>query len=486
MIRMLRARLAVECVAVTAVIVAAVAAAPLFGATASSVSPGAPPGASQPPHAWTLGTRHAHGPGAVREALTPQNLNPSPRGERGRGVGQLFTLRYASTIDPLPDLRARVVVPAGTARVPIIVLMHGFTLDATSFTDDTYRRFAAAGGGAIVIGVEMRGRGGSSGTPDAGGREIHDIVDAIGAVEKRHGDRVLPDAVHLIGYSGGGANVISAAGRFPDRFASVNAFFPIADYGFDRAFGWWWQCSPRQREKLTEWIGPRDADMAGNAAVGDAGAVAAAYASRAPIFALTNFRSAPLRLFHDRADNNVPPSHTLALQEAAARAGMTNVGVFISDPTDAVRWLHASPNGDAPVRQAEPRMLADIVPTSKIAPPLPRRGRLAIAGYLVTRAFTLWLGDGTSARGWIDYDLDARTFDITYDTLAAPASSNAAPASSKSAATGTPSHEESRAPWTLTLLQQRPRERVSLTINRQPFGGVADQTGALRITRAGH
>jgi pimeloyl-ACP methyl ester carboxylesterase len=409
------------------------------------------PVASRASSAWTFGT------GAARDPLAPENVNPSPRGERGRGVGRLFTEPYASSIDPLPDLRARVAVPPSADRVPIIVLMHGFTLDASSFDDDTYRRFAAVGGGAIVIGVEMRGRGGSPGTPDAGGREIHDIVDAIDMVTARYSGRVLPDAVHLIGYSGGGANVLSAAGRFPDRFASVNAFFPIADYGFDRALGWWWQCSARQRERLIEWIGTRDAATAG------------AYASRAPIFALTNFRGAPLRLFHDRGDTNVPPSHTLALRDAAARAGMTNVETFISETTDAVRWLHASPNGDAPVKQAEPRMLADIEPTSKTAVPIPRRARLAIAGYLVTREFSVWLGDGTTARGWIDYDLDTRRFDITYDTLAESASA-----------------DESRAPWTLTLFKRQPGKNVSLTINRQPFDGMADKTGALRITRAKH
>jgi pimeloyl-ACP methyl ester carboxylesterase len=443
MTHMLRARLAVVCVAVTAVIATAVAA-------------GAP--------------RSAAGP------LALQKVNPYPRGERGRGAGRLFTLRYASSIDSLPDLRARVAVPPGGGRVPIIVLMHGFTLDAASFNDDTYRRFASAGGDAIVIGVEMRGRGGSSGTPDGGGREIHDIVDAIDAVTARYSARVLPDAVHLIGYSGGGANVLSAAGRFPDRFASVNAFFPIADYGFDRALGWWWQCSARQREKLIEWIGRRDTAAAGGVGGAD-DASAGAYASRAPIFAITNFRGAPLRLFHDLGDTNVPPSHTLALRDAAARARMTNVETFLSETTDTVRWLHAAPNGDAPVKQAEPRMFADIEPTSKTAVPISRRARLAIAGYLVTREFAVWLGDGTAARGWIEYDLDARTFDITYDTLAAPASKAAAP--------GGMSDEESRAPWTLTLLKQRPGERVSSTINRQRFGGVASATGALRIARAG-
>jgi pimeloyl-ACP methyl ester carboxylesterase len=421
-------------------------------------------------HPGALGTPEGYRSGVVRVALTPQNANPSPRGERDRGVGRLFTtLRYASTIDPLPDLRARVIVPPGTERLPIIVLMHGFTLDAGSFTDDTYQRFASAGRGAIVIGVEMRGRGGSSGTPDAGGREIHDIVDAIDAVTAHYSARVLPDAVHLIGYSGGGANVLSAAGRFPDRFASVNAFFPIADYGFDRALGWWWQCSPRQREKLIEWIGPRDAAPTG----GPVDATAGAYASRAPLFALTNFRGAPLRLFHDRGDTNVPPSHTLALRDAAARARMTNVETFISETTDAVRWLHAAPNGDAPVKQAEPRMFAALESESKAAlpTPIPRRAGLAIAGYLVTREFTVWLGAGTAARGWIDYDLDARRFDITYD---------------KTAVTATAAAAESRAPWTLTLLEQRPGANVSLTINRQQFGGVADATGAVRIRRARH
>lgn len=280
-------------------------------------------------------------------ALVAALLIGQPAGRASApGTVGIETLHYASTIDPaLTDLRARVALPAATdaagERLPIVVLMHGFRLDASSFTDATYRRLASAGHGAIIVGVEMRGRGESSGQPDGGGREIHDIVDAVAAVESRYPTRVAPGDAHLLGYSGGGANVVSAAGRFPDRFASVTAFFPIADYGYDRALGWYWQASAAQRHDLETWIGKTPGTPA--------------YASRAPLFALTNFRGA-IRLFHDRDDTNVPAQHSIALADAAHRAGLP-AALFVSTATDAVRWKHGAPNGDAPVIQAEPRFL---------------------------------------------------------------------------------------------------------------------------------
>jgi pimeloyl-ACP methyl ester carboxylesterase len=356
------------------------------------------------------------------------------------------TLHYASTIDPaLTDLRARVALPAvapGAAvdaaaapRLPILVLMHGFRLDASSFTDATYRRLASAGRGVIVVGVEMRGRAESSGRPDGGGREIHDLVDAVTAAEVRYASRVASGDVHLLGYSGGGANVLSAAGRFPDRFASVTAFFPIADYGYDRALGWFWQASAAQRHDLEDWIGKAPGSPA--------------YASRAPLFAVTNFHGS-IRLFHDREDTNVLAQHSMAMAEAARRAGLP-VELSVSAATDAVRWKHGAPNGDAPVVQAEPRFLPDIVTPGSAAIVLPRRGRLAVAGYLVTRPFAVWLGDGSGARGWVDYDLDARRFDITYDA--------------------------GDAPWQVALQGQPPGARLTMTINGRPIAVVSDGAG---------
>lgn len=356
----------------------------------------------------------------------------------------LETLHYASTIDPaLTDLRARVAMPApsGDGRQPVIVLMHGFRLDASSFADATYRRLAASAS-AIVIGVEMRGRGGASGAPDGGGREIHDIADAVAALEARDPARVAPDRVHLLGYSGGGANVISAAGRFPDRFASVTAFFPIADYGYDRTLGWFWQASTAQRRDLERWIGPQPGTPA--------------YASRAPVFAIGNFRG-PIRLFHDREDTNVPAAHSVALAEAA-RTSERRVELSVSAATDPVRWKHEGPNGEAPVIQAEPRFLPDVANPAVVAAALPRRGRLAIAGYLVSRPFSVWLGEGTAARGQVDYDLEAKRFDLTFET--------------------------GEAPWRVVLHGQTPGARVAIAVNGRRFDVSADRAGDATVPAA--
>jgi pimeloyl-ACP methyl ester carboxylesterase len=302
-------------------------------------------------------------------------------------------IAYASSIDPCHHLAAHVAYPAEKQGLPVLVVMHGFRMRADSFTAVTYQRFASAG--TFVLGVEMRGRGKSDCKPDSGGREVYDILDAVRFVLAQYPERTDPSQIHVAGYSGGGGNALSCAARFPDTFNTVTSFFGISDYE-----AWYGQANGAQQKCLVDWIGGTPAEVPG------------AYRSRASASAITNYTGGHLWLFHDRQDQNVPASHSDAVEAAMRAAGLRNCNYAYTDAGAAPRWLHAAPNAPAPVIEAEQRFLAAIANKEVPAWSIPERGRLQIAGYLETRRFSVWLGDGTAGRGYVSYDLPHRRFSV--------------------------------------------------------------------------
>ena len=86
--------------------------------------------------------------------------------------------------------------------------------------------------GLFAIGVDLRGREESDGQRDNGGLEVMDIYDAVQAVLKKYPNEADPDAVNIIGWSGGGGNTFSAVTRIPDLFSNAGAFYGITDYGY--------------------------------------------------------------------------------------------------------------------------------------------------------------------------------------------------------------------------------------------------------------
>lgn len=311
-------------------------------------------------------------------------------------------ITYSSSIDPCRALAAHLAYPAAGRALPVLVLMHGFRMRADGFHADAYQRIAAAG--SFVIGVEMRGRGASDCKPDAGGREIYDIVDAIRCVLGRYPDRTDSGQIHVAGYSGGGGNALSCAARFPDTFNTVASFFGISDYGYDPRDGWYHAASADQRKYLALWIGGTPAEAPD------------AYHSRAQVLAIANYSGGHLWLFHDREDRNVPVVNSERVEQAMRAAGLHNCTASYTGPGDDPRWLHASPNGNAGVIRAEALFLTPIV--KKSVPPwtVPERGTLRVAAYLETKRFGLWLGDGTAAFGSVDYDVPRREFTIRWET----------------------------------------------------------------------
>jgi dipeptidyl aminopeptidase/acylaminoacyl peptidase len=236
-------------------------------------------------------------------------------------------------------LKAHLAIPKGAGALPLLVLMHGFRGQAADFQDATLKRFATSyGKGVFVAAVSMRGRDGSKGTPDSGGKEIDDIAEAVEALLKEYPKQLSPDNVHIVGYSGGGGNAMSAAALYPKMFQTATSFFGISDYA-----QWYRQANADQRKYLLAWTGSE-----------------AAMEARDVCAKLAQYPGV-LRLYHDRGDNNVPVGHS----ERALACRPESLANF-SEEGDAVRWIHENPNGDPPVRQAEREFLLRVALWSEL------------------------------------------------------------------------------------------------------------------------
>ncbi len=354
----------------------------------------------------------------------------------------LADIRYASGIDNQLSLSARIAYPPSGSKLPVLVVMHGLREQASSIHDDALKRMATAyGNGAFVIAVELRGRGKSDGSPDVGGREIQDIVDAIHFVLDHYRSLTDPNQIHIAGYSGGGGNAMSCAARYPDTFNTVTSFFGISDYGFDARYGWYQMASPGQQAFLRRWIGGTPAEKPD------------AYRSRASVSAIGNYSGGFLFLFHDRQDGNVPSVQSERVAELMAASGLHNFRLSITDNNDNPRWTHSAPNGNAGVIEAEKIFLPEIV-GKRIKPwVIPAAGTLKVAGYVETKRFGVWLGDGTAGFATVTYDAPKATFSIV--------------------------PESGQASWVLTLRERSPNVRTAIIVNGQRYSALADCHGTV-------
>lgn len=320
---------------------------------------------------------------------------------------------YGSTIDPAATyLFAKYAYVSGSRR-PILVVMHGFQDGAAAATDAIMVDMAEAGFFAVAVG--MRGRDNANGTPDVSGRETHDIIDAVEYVKAHFGQSVNPDSVHVTGYSGGGGNALALACKAPDYFSVVASHFGMSDYGYDETDGWGEQ-SPARQATLAEWIGAKARDAwAGGEPVN-----LNAYRARNAVEAIAlNRVGGHVYLFHDDQDTNVSVSHSENVADAFASESNVRATLNVTTATDSPRWLHGMPHpvGDPDTPAGAPvRFTRDVWgPAALAAEPwiVPTTGTMRVLGYLKTKRFEVWLGDGTEHVADLTYDTDASAYTVT-------------------------------------------------------------------------
>ncbi len=280
---------------------------------------------------------------------------------------------YPSSLDPSLALSAEFYVPP-TPR-PLCLFFHGWHMTAA----------ASAKAGSLgpltneffLVNVDLRGRAGRGGQPDASGHELLDGLDALA-----YARATWPQAVragqgpYVVGGSGGGGNTLALAGKAPDLFAAGAAWAAMSDYAL------WFEGDTRGRYRdemeAKGWIGGTPASNPD------------AYASRGGLSVVGNVRM-PLLVIHGRKDGAVPVVHAERYEAAARAVGRTNITVHYNDAG------HASEDW--------PRMMAFL----RAAPApvsLPARGRLRVCSFLACRPFWL-VPDTPDGIGDADYVLDA-------------------------------------------------------------------------------
>jgi pimeloyl-ACP methyl ester carboxylesterase len=266
--------------------------------------------------------------------------------------------------------------------------MHGYSGDRTAVALDLTE---LAPKGVFAIAPDMRGRGGSAGRWDSGGLDVHDIADAVLEAVRRWPREIDASSLHVMGYSGGGGNAIACMVRLPDLFRTYTSFFGISDYGgWHRSRG-----RPDCNVRMEEALG------------GGPDALPDVYLARNAIPAAANARCGKLHFFWDVQEAGCPPDMVQAFVDAHRSAGLRGARVHVSRPGDRVRWIHGYRRDSPGLRSADAVVLRDVLRARGRSSRLPKRGRLVVPGYVVTRWFQVWVEDGQ--RGQVTVEYDCRT-----------------------------------------------------------------------------
>jgi dienelactone hydrolase len=349
-------------------------------------------------------------------------------GMQAANVQTVFT--YLSTVTQQSgkwiSLKAELNYSDSVTNAPIAVVMHGYSAssDIASIRANAQRLRDA---GFFAISVAMRGREGSQGVRDSGGVEIYDIYDAVEAVKATYTRYVNPTNVHITGYSGGGGNAMSALTKFPDYFCLGAGFFGMSDYGLDPVNGWYQNGATSSRTPQL------DADI-GNPTTGGP-LVLDKYRARASNLASKNNPYSEIHLFVNRDEIICPPfNSTSYLSNAVAAQSFpgefSNIVVHLgtngvyhdfnsngsNEANELQYWVHGNPSANQQAA-AESwyllRLKSGLIPQPK----LNDRDVLYVAGWVRTRPFELWLGDGQNTAATLTYSLSGVKKQFTLGVL---------------------------------------------------------------------
>lgn len=330
------------------------------------------------------------------------------------------TITYPSSVTQQSgnsiNLKAELNYNNSLTNAPIAVVMHGYSAgsDIASIRANAQRLRDA---GFFAISVTMRGREGSQGVRDSGGVEIYDIYDAVEAVKTSYALFVNPSNVHITGYSGGGGNTMSALTKFPDYFCLGSGFFGMSDYGLDLVNGWY--------NNGANYGGTRtpqlDADI-GNPNTGGP-LVLDKYRARASNLASKNNPYSEIHLFVNWDEPICPAINSISYRSNAVAAQsfpgeFTNItlhlgtnGVYYDFNTNGLNeanelqyWLHGNSTASQQA-SAEAWYLTRLKNGAIPQPRLNSSDELYVAGWVKTRSFEFWLGDGQNAAGTLNYSL---------------------------------------------------------------------------------
>ncbi len=229
----------------------------------------------------------------------------------------------------------------------------------------------------------MRGRKYSTGKPDCNGFELYDFYDAYKYAIKNY-SRFISDTnqVYFSGESGGGGNGYAILGKFPDLFCSAIIYCGISNYSL-----WYRDDDAGEfRDEMLPWIGctPDQNPMA--------------YASRSGITTASDLLT-PVYIVHGETDLRVP---VYQARNFFKKAKELNKKVEYYELKGVGTRDHYGNITESQKKEKE--MAASRALAKHPVPVLPEKGSFIVAGYIVTKYFSVFL-DSIDKVAQIEYNI---------------------------------------------------------------------------------
>jgi dienelactone hydrolase len=327
------------------------------------------------------------------------------------------------------DLKMEVNYDDAVSNAPVMVMTHQYSDSPDLFNHVRPNAQQLRNQGFFVISVAMRGRMSSDGVRDSGGVEIHDIYDAVEAAKTQYGGLINPGNINITGYSGGGGNTMSALTKFPDYFRTGGAFYGMSDYGYDTNNGWYNNgAASNHRAQLEIDVGNPNTPTA---------LITSRYMARASNLAARNNPYSEIHFFVNSDETTCPPINDTSYRNnaiaAASFSGEFNnitlhtgtAGIYqdfnsnsISEANEQQYWPHTTLTPDQQA-SGQSWYLSRVLDGSIPAPVLNASDNLFVAGFVRTRKFSFFIGDGQNGAGSLLYTLSAGMKTFTFDLQSA-------------------------------------------------------------------
>lgn len=314
-------------------------------------------------------------------------------------------IEYRSSVSDINPLYAEVCYDPKARNMPVAVVQHGGNPGSRFATIPSCYRMAKKG--MFGLSVSKRGRDGSAGENDSWAVETFDIFDAIEYAKREYAEFVDPTNVNIWGYSGGCIDSVAAAVRFPDYFRLVAPYFGQLEWA--TTFG------SIPKEMRRQHVAKGEEVKSNNIVDGIGGfpdEVPDHYMARDLLLGVINNPYSRMHFFLDSKDPSGPllQGHFRDYLAKAQELGFTNVDLHLSKPEDVYRFHHIHPGawaelGSPDLMVAESFYLSHILNRDYPEPVLADGGRMNVLGYIKTKEFFIWLGNGDNAAAELEYTL---------------------------------------------------------------------------------
>jgi len=371
---------------------------------------------------WIQAFQMAYSSGAM--SLSDESLDIL----RGKATATIQRLRqdkeivvkeiaYRSSVDNLYPLLAEIAYHPKGKNMPVVVYQHGDYPGTRLSTVPAIYELAKKG--IFGLSVSKRGRDGSAGKGDGFGKEIYDIYDAVEYVKANYAAYIDPDNINITGGSGGGMDTFAAIVHFPDYFRVAAPFVAPPDLEH-----WFRQLEPTIK-LLEQYAKSFGGQYAGSWSLfyqtiegigGLPSQVPDSYLARNWVLGAINNPYTLIHVFWDDEDGASPSitQRSFAYLEETKKLGFTNVHLHYSKRGDKLRFLHWGVPDNSFVWHY---FLPAILSRSHPVPVLADAGRLVVLGFVKTKKFLIWLGEGNDAVARLDYSLSSQGASFAFRRL---------------------------------------------------------------------